>query len=127
MQYPKHYHCYYMYQRIRKQNETKGKLIYNTIVHGAKDSFMRDVSKVCKSTRRTKDKANPCPLKEEEDRCKAHHHVDSSKLSRVTTPLYLGEASRVDKKKLMLGVHGAKRWFNESEMFQRVCKIQKVK
>jgi hypothetical protein len=121
-----------MYQRIRKQNETKGKLVYNTIkkglsVHGAKDSFMRDVSKVCKSTRRTKDKANPCPLKEEEDRCKAHHHVDSSKLSRVSTQLYSGEASRVDKKKLMLGVHGAKRWFHGSEMFQRVCEIQKVK
>jgi hypothetical protein len=69
---------------------------------------MRDVSKVCKSTRRTKDKANPCPLKEEEDRCKDHHHVDSSKLSRVSTQVYSGEASRVDKKKLMLGVHGQK-------------------
>jgi hypothetical protein len=37
-----------MYQRIRKQNETKWKLVYNTLkkglsVHGAKDSFMRDV------------------------------------------------------------------------------------
>jgi hypothetical protein len=38
-----------MYQRIRKQNETKWKSVYNKLkkgclsVHGAKDSFMRDV------------------------------------------------------------------------------------